>query len=205
MLLTKLKVSDIPWKLLTAEAVLIVLSVLLALGVDSWREGREQRVLAGRALQGFVDEARANCGRIQAVRDYHRAVVDGEREPYGMQVGLLRNDAWEVVKTTGAAGWLDYELVAVMSEISARQRDHRAMIEAYLQAAFTLALPDDEISAWHRPGERAVISELVRIQEDLVSGYRRLGELIRVRRPDMARQQEVCAPAASFEAEAAPG
>jgi len=53
MLLTKLKSRDIPWKLLTVEAALIVLSVLLALGVDSWREGRAQR-----ALQGFVDEAR---------------------------------------------------------------------------------------------------------------------------------------------------
>jgi len=127
MLLTKLESADIPWKLLTVEAVLIVLSVLLALGVDSWREAREQRALAGRALQGFVDEARANCERIQATRQYHRAVVDGERVPHGMQVGLLRNDAWEVVKITGAAGWLDYDLVAVMSEISARQRDDLAI------------------------------------------------------------------------------
>ena len=33
MLLTKLKSSEIPWGLLSVEAVLIVLSVLLALGV----------------------------------------------------------------------------------------------------------------------------------------------------------------------------
>jgi len=186
MLLTKLESADIPWKLLTVEAVLIVLSVLLALGVDSWREAREERALADRALAGFIDEARHNCRRILRVEDYHRAVVDGKRDPHGMQVGLLRNDAWEVVKTTGAAGWLDYELVAVMSEISARQRDHRTTIQAYLQAVFTLALPTGDTDSWHLPGERGVINELVRIQEDLVSGYRRLEALA-------AQHQEIAA------------
>jgi len=199
MLLTKLKVPDVPWKLLSVEALLIVLSVLLALGVDSWREEREQRALAERALQGFVDEARANCARIQATAAYHRAVLDGERAPHGMQVGLLRNDAWEVVKTTGAAGWLDYEIVAVMSEISARQRDHRTTIQAYLQAVFTLALPTGDAASWHQPGERGVINELVRIQEDLVSGYRRLGKLTRSRYPHSDFAGKVCTGAQTTE------
>ncbi len=178
MLSSKLQSSDIPWGLLSVEAVLIVLSVLLALGVDSWREARQQQALAGRALQGFVDEAQANCESIRATGDYHRVVVEGSRSPEGMRVGLLRNDAWEVVKTTGAAGWLDYEIVAAMSEISARQRDHRATIQAYLQAVFTLALPTGDASSWHLPGERGVINELVRIQSDLREGYRRLAELV---------------------------
>lgn len=177
MLLTKLRSADIPWKLLTVEAVLIVLSVLLALGVDSWREAREQRALADRALLGFIEEAQANCRRIRSLTDYHRSVVDGEAEPHGIQVGLLRNDGWEVVKTTGAAGWLAYDLVAVMSEISARQRDHRATVQAYLQAVFTLALPSDPSESWHLPGERGVINELVIIQSDLRDAYRRLARL----------------------------
>lgn len=178
MLLTKLKSSEIPWGLLSVEAVLIVLSVLLALGVDSWREAQEQQTLAGRALQGFVDEAQANCENIRATEDYHRAVVEGIRPPEGMRVGLLRNEAWEVVKITGTAGWLEYDVVAVMSEISARQRDHRATIQAYLQAVFTLALPAGDASSWHLPGERGVINELVRIQSDLREGYRRLARLV---------------------------
>jgi len=178
MLVTKFRFPDLPWKLLGVEAVLIVLSVLLALGVDSWRESREQQLLAERTVKGFIDEARANCERIRATEAYHRAVIDGETEPQGMQVGLLRNDAWEVVKTTGSAGWIDYQLVAVMSEISARQRDHRAIIQAYLQAVFTLMLPKEEQSTWHQAGERAVINELVGIQTDLRDGYRRLASLV---------------------------
>jgi len=178
MLLTKLKATEIPWRVLSVEAVLIVLSVLLALGVDSWREAREQQTLAVRALQGFLDEARVNCARIDATENYHSAVVAGEEPPQGMQVGLLRNDAWEVVKITGAAGWLDYDIVAVMSEISARHRDHRAVIQSYLQALFTLMLPAEDMSAFHQEGERAVISELVRIQSDLRAAYRRLASLV---------------------------
>jgi len=192
MLLTKLRSADIPWKLLTVEAVLIVLSVLLALGVDSWREAREQRALAERALQGFIDEAQANCRRIEAHTEYHRAVIDGQRDPHGMQVGLLRNDAWEVVKTTGAAGWLDYDLVALMSEISARQRDHRTTVQAYLQAVFTLALPNVDAASWHLPGERGVINELVRIQDELVSSYRRLEALAAEHHEGVVLAEGIC-------------
>lgn len=176
MLLTKLKSSDLPWKLLTVEAVLIVLSVLLALGMDGWREEREQRDTASRALQSFVDEAESNCRQIAGADSYHAAVVAGEREPQGMVVGLLRNDAWEVVKTTGAAAWLEYELVATMSEISARQADHRTIFQAYLEAVFSQVLAQPETVEWHRPGERGVIRELVRIQQDLIDGYRRLDD-----------------------------
>jgi len=173
MLSTKPGLADLPWKLLAIEAVLVVASVLLALALDSWREQREQQSLAQRALHGLVDEADANCRQIVAVRDYHQAVIRGEREPEGIQVGLLRNDAWDVVKTTGAAPWLDYELVAIMAEINANQTDHRAIVQAYLGAVFSMVLEQEE-DRWHQPGERGVIRELVRIQERLLEGYRRL-------------------------------
>lgn len=124
----------------SGRALLIVLSVLLALGVDSWREAREHRELATRALHGLVDEARANCSNILAVGDYHDAVLAGEHRPEGIRVGLLRNDAWEVVKTTGAAAWLDYEMVAAMSVISAHQADHRTVMQSYMQGLFSVAL-----------------------------------------------------------------
>lgn len=178
MLPSKLGLDDLPWKVLSVEAVLVVASVLLALSLDSWREGREQETAALRALQGFVDEAESNCRQIAATAAYHTAVVAGERDPAGVQVGLLRNDAWEVVKITGAAAWLDYEIVATMSEISARQADHRSVLQAYLGAVFSRMLSREQTTDWHHPGERGVIRELVRIQSDLRTGYRRLVELV---------------------------
>jgi len=178
MLTGKLKVPKLPWGLLAVDAVLIVLSVPLALAVDSWREAREHEALANRALQAFVDEVRENCATIQAVRSYHRAVLDGEREPNGVRVGLLRNDAWDVVKTTGAAAWMDYTEVAALSEISAYQADHRAIFQAYVQALFGNILAIEGDPDWHREGERGVISEMARIQDRLLKAYLELAQLL---------------------------
>ncbi len=174
MLLSKIRITQIPWLLLGIEALLIVLSVLLALALDSWREEREHRDLAERAMQSFIDEMVFNCHRILITETYHRAVVAGDMAPQGIQVGMLRNDAWEVVKTSGAAAWLDYDLIEQMSAISAAQSDHRAVVQAYLQAMFSLMLPQSGSSEWHQPGERGVINELLRIQDELIENYRQL-------------------------------
>jgi len=192
MLFAKIRTLDLPWPLLAVEALLIVLSVLLALALDNWREEREHRELAHRAMQSFVDEMRYNCHRILVVADYHQAVLSGEQSPQGLQVGLLRNDAWEVIKTSGAAAWLDYDLIEQMSAISIRQGDHRAVMQAYLQAMFQLMLPQSDSSNWHQPGERGVINELHSIQDELQSHYRHLAELMTRMAPAGLQTEQVC-------------
>ncbi|MBU1188259.1 MAG: hypothetical protein KKC01_04435 [Gammaproteobacteria bacterium] len=192
MLFSKIRTLDLPWPLLGVEALLIVLSVLLALALDNWRDEREHRELVHRAMQSFVDEMRYNCQRILVVADYHQAVLSGEQSPQGLQVGLLRNDAWEVVKTSGAAAWLDYDLIEQMSAISIRQGDHRAVMQAYLQAMFLLMLPQSDSSNWHQPGERGVINELHTIQDELQSRYLRLAEQFATAAPAAVQTELVC-------------
>jgi len=192
MLFSKIRSADLPWPLLGIEALLIVLSVLLALALDNWREEREHRELAHRAMHSFVDEMRYNCRRILIVADYHQAVLAGEQSPQGLQVGLLRNDAWEVVKTSGAAAWLEYDLIEQMSAISIQQGDHRAVVQAYLQAMFLLMLPQSDSGNWHQPGERGVINELLNIQEKLLVRYQRLAEQIAMAAPAALQGEQVC-------------
>jgi len=192
MLISKLRLTELPWKLLGVEALLIVLSVLLALALDSWREEREHRELADRAVQSFVDEMDFNCHRILLTEEYHRAVVAGEQAPQGVQVGLLRNDAWEVVKISGASVWLDYHLIEQMSAISAAQGDHRAVVQAYLQAMFMLSLPQTISEDWHLPGERAVINELLTIQQRLLAYYRELAAWIETSDLVVMHGDEIC-------------
>ena len=69
MLATKKMFSDLPWRLLTVEAVLVILSVLLALALDSWRKDREDQKLAQLALQEFANEVQSNCAQIIAAFD----------------------------------------------------------------------------------------------------------------------------------------
>ena len=104
--------------------------------------------------------------------------MSGEREPRGIQVGFLRNDAWDVAKNTGAAPHLAYDLVSKIVEIYAAQNDHRAVIQAYLQSLFTIVLEYEQKEEWHREGERAVINELMGIQKKLLERYQALMQLI---------------------------
>ena len=165
---------DLPWKLLGIEAVLVVLSVLLALGLNSWRQSEANEELGIRALQEVFVEAKANCSSILVQQDYHKAVVSGEQEPTGLQIGLLRNDAWDFAKSTGAGPHINHDVTALVVEINALQRDHRTMYQAYLQALFTVVLESEEQTSWHRAGEVGVIQGLLNIQTSLLEKYENL-------------------------------
>lgn len=192
MLFTKQSSNDFPWKLLIIEATLVVMSVLLALALNSWREARAHQDVAERALQEVVDEMQSNCSRIQDVQAYHQEVANGEREPGGIQSGFLRNDAWDVAKTTGAASYLDHELVAKIGEISAHQEDHRTIVQAYIQALFTTGLQLEQEEEMHQEGERGVIRELVRIQSTLLKEYKNLAKLVNEQFDDTIETSGIC-------------
>ena len=102
--------------------------------------------------------------------------MEVSRSPEGMRGDVLRNSAWEVVKTLDATGSLDYDLVAVLAENSARQQDHRDVMQSYLESAFRLILRNRNASNCYRAGERAVFFELVRIHKELRTRYRNPGE-----------------------------
>ena len=167
----------LPWQALAIEALVVVSSVLLALGVDSWRQSRAERHLALEALQGILDEARSNCARILSFQPYHDAVVAGEIEPGGIRIGLLRNDAWDVAKSIGAPPHLPHDVIAAVASINALQGDHRTYVQAYVESLFALGLSLEDGEDWHVAGERYVIAELVRTQENLVEAYDTLEQL----------------------------
>ena len=60
------KSEDIPWKRLTAEAIAIVASILLAFWIDAWWEQRVETNLAIEHLQAFEIEIIVNTERLDA-------------------------------------------------------------------------------------------------------------------------------------------
>jgi hypothetical protein len=68
-------VEGIHWRRLIAEAGAIVFSVLVALGVDEWREARQNRLRVERALAELADEARANHKRVTSTAAYHDSLI----------------------------------------------------------------------------------------------------------------------------------
>jgi hypothetical protein len=181
MLSTKNNYNKLPWKLLSIEAALVVFSVLLALGLNSWRQSQSHERLAERALRGIIEEVESNCTRIKNVQAYHQAVANGNRKPGGIQIGLLRNQSWDAAKTIGAAPHLDYEIVASIEKIYANQSDHRSISKSYVTALFTVILQEEQMeqgNAKTPAGEQAVIRELLRLQKTLLSEYQHFATLV---------------------------
>lgn len=73
---------------LALEAGAIILSVLAALAVDEWREGRANAALVARATASIVDEVRANRAEIRRAVAYHDSLVGAMAERRHVQVVL---------------------------------------------------------------------------------------------------------------------
>ena len=60
-----------PLKRLAAELVTIVLGVLIALGVDDWRQSREEDSIAHDHLVDLTGELRGNLCTVERIRERH--------------------------------------------------------------------------------------------------------------------------------------
>lgn len=192
MLSSKQSNGKMPWALLSIEGFLVVLSVLLALALNSWREGRANEALALRSVQSVMDEADVNCFRIKSFQEYHRSVADREHDPEGIQVGLIRNDAWNSAQSTGAAAYVDYDIAAIIGKVHASQADHRTIMEAHMQAMFTTLAGGRELEGIHGDADIATIRELVRIQEQLLEVYEELAETVNEKYGDEIETSGFC-------------
>jgi hypothetical protein len=163
--------TKINWPLLLIETLLVVLSVLLALGLNSWRENRSNEELAERALKSVVEEYSTNCSRINTFQDYHKEVATGKRESEGLQVGLIQNSAWDAARSTGAIAFINYETASVIEQIYVAQGDHRSLFQSYIEALLTRVGRKDSLDLVHSALDVVTIRELVRIQESLIDYY----------------------------------
>jgi len=163
--------TKINWLLLLIETLLVVLSVLLALGLNSWRENRSHEELAKRALKSVVGEISTNCSRINGFQEYHKEVATGERESEGLQIGLIQNSAWDAARSTGAIAFIDFETASVIEQIYVAQEDHRSLFQSYIEALLTKVGSEDSLDQVHGALDVVTIRELVRIQESLIDYY----------------------------------
>lgn len=113
--------SAVPWRRLGVEMFAIVASVLLALTVNEWWEGREDRQRAREAVIQFRSELRRNRSEVADALEYHRSMrgrvadlvkrVDrgGEYDPQqegpplerGFRPPVLTATAWRTASATG--------------------------------------------------------------------------------------------------------
>lgn len=113
------------------ESALIVLSILVALGLDEWRENREDDETVQLALSNFALELRQNQARVEHSAPYNQGLkmVLGNRyqsddigtvDDFVNLVAsyvpaVLQSTAWETALATGSLANMEYELVSALS------------------------------------------------------------------------------------------
>lgn len=176
MLLGKRSDRKIPWVQLLIEAVLVVFSVLLALGMKSCHDTRAQEELAQQALQNFKREILENQSEITSVFGYHKNMLDslrGENPPTSLSLNSpdLQNNAWEAAQSTGAISYIDFSIVEIVSKIEETQSEYqdflRATLETILDYNFQSGLNPDRVSH----GLRSIVTGIVNYESKLLSLY----------------------------------
>jgi hypothetical protein len=113
------------------EALVVVGSILFALAVDEWNQGKDFDELAQRSLVAFDREIRQNLVRLEDATPFHlglRDVLDNmgtAESPASMHTfrdiidgfapTILVSTAWETGVATGALNHMDYDVVAALS------------------------------------------------------------------------------------------
>lgn len=151
------------------ESVLIVLSVLVGLALNEWRELRAERARAETALVNFRRELAENLATLERRQPKHAALAErlqraaeqdrpGETAfasfrqlmpEGGLDNAPLRDAAWETALSTGALRLLDYEPAALLSETYLVQR--RAIEQTVQTMAARFLMPENFQPALRRP------------------------------------------------------
>jgi len=113
------------------ESALIVVSILVALGLDEWREKREDDHTVQQALANFVREIGQNQSRIDDAAPFNQGLLNvmksrsehngiGSVDEFVNMVEsyapvVLQSTAWETAMATGSLAKMDYNLVSALS------------------------------------------------------------------------------------------
>jgi type II secretory pathway pseudopilin PulG len=137
--------DGLPWLQLGLEAGLVVLSVLLALGLESWRRSAVEQDRARRAIENVEQEIRNNQAAIQDVISVHRSLLDtldSDTPPMGISASSasIQNNAWDAAQSMDAVAQLDADLVAALSKVQEIQQQYQQVsnisFEVLLQGTF---------------------------------------------------------------------
>jgi hypothetical protein len=179
------------------EGLLIVVSIGLAFAAEDFRERRANSELVSRVLRSVDAELKHNLAQIEPFLDVHRRWADAleqadtsrdgrtaldiymalrPRLPEGARAHFptqVRRAAWDAAVSTGAMRFIDYDLVAAVSELYAMQEYYGETVSR-LGAAVTAGPAFDPAARAQSVRQLSVdMREVVFAEELLVDLYRR--------------------------------
>ncbi len=115
----------------TIESILIVVSILVALGLDSWREERNDEKFVRTALSNFQIEIQRNQARIDDAAPFNQGLRTVLSQHYSVgdidtidefvsmveiySPAALQSTAWDTALATGSLAKMEYSLVSALS------------------------------------------------------------------------------------------
>jgi hypothetical protein len=173
--------------------MLIVMSILLALGVRAWQDGRDVRQLISRSMTSFQNEITLNRGRIDDLYRYHAGLLtvlaetDLHANPQSaeeirnvldsLQSTLLLSSAWETALATGALAEMDYEAVFVLSLTYSYQQRFQALYNTRLNDVQELTTDDSLPPPRLANTANRYMAELTTAEAELLDAYNQAMEL----------------------------
>jgi hypothetical protein len=113
------------------ESFLIVISILVALGLDEWRDQRQDDETVTQALLNFASEVQQNKARVEDAAPFNRGLLNVLKNRYeessissvdefvnmleSYTPVVLQSTAWETALATGALAKMNYNLVSALS------------------------------------------------------------------------------------------
>lgn len=179
MLSNEEKTRRIPWTQLFAEAGLVVLSVLLALALNSWHQDNINNDVAEQALRNLKREIIENKAQLDKAFPYHKNFLDslkGKNPPTSIKgiFASVQNNAWDAAQAMGAIPYMDYSIVSMASGIQETQRQYQSTLETVnaIIILATFGAGGENFSAQRiSTGLKSIVNELVYYEKKLNDQY----------------------------------
>ncbi len=180
------------WLTFFLEMAMIVFSIMLALSLESWREGRKEREQAHIALRNIHAEILQNRKAVAAaIPLHHKFTTDlqktiskfselkesgsGKDKGLGLDFELrpphLYQAAWQTVLSTQSLKTTDYQTILAIAELYEMQRWMSLIEEKILQAMLTPGAFDEKNVAQFLTMVFLLYSDYTKLEERLVGQY----------------------------------
>jgi hypothetical protein len=177
------------------EVFSIVLGVLAALAVSEWQESRQIQERTQAALGNVKTELAQNLRLLEIVHDNNVALTEQLAENHGaldqdaefLPALQISDAAWETLRATGLAGYVDLDLMMKLSEtyslIDVYRMSGYSFVDANLQVLATATATKQDMDAINRSGLFARnfsghFGLIVNIEAALIDSHRRTLELL---------------------------
>lgn len=177
MFLNRKVIKRIPWTQLFIEAVLVVLSVLLALALNSWRQSEINEDLATQSLRNFESEIRTNKAEVEEALSYHEMLIDTLQsgkpaQGIALKTAFIRDNAWETAQATQAVTYLNYDIVYQVSEVHDLQETYKRITYGVVQTLYMTT------NTGRGQAQLAMLYDLRDLEQLLLQSYEKLLAMI---------------------------